>query len=140
MQSAKLCLFDDSENLTVVETFILFLCIKAGAGLISEVTMPVNLGVVHPDKIQYQFVETGFLLWRSIVHGIASSVEPANVTNANRMRVVSFAMCTRVRNGPAAFYRAVALDDVVIANIGKAASKMYSFYFLGSKRTAGTIG
>ena len=51
IQSAKLCLFHDFEDLTVIETLILFLCIEAGAGFIGEVTMPENFAVIHPDKI-----------------------------------------------------------------------------------------
>lgn len=51
IQSAKLCLFDNSQDLTVVETLILFLCIEAGAGFIGEVAMAVHLAVIHPDEI-----------------------------------------------------------------------------------------
>lgn len=51
IQSAKLCLFDDSQNLAVIETLILFLCIKAWTGFISKVAMAVHLAVIHPDKI-----------------------------------------------------------------------------------------
>lgn len=51
IQCAALCLFDNSQNLAVIETLILFLCIEAGTGFICEVAMAVHLAVIHPDKI-----------------------------------------------------------------------------------------
>jgi len=101
--------------------------------------MAVHLAVIHPHKIEQEFIKTGLLLWRSIVDGIAARVQAAYVTNANRVRVVSFAMSAWVRNRPTAFYRAVALDNVVIADVGKTSSEVHLLYFLGSESAAWAV-
>lgn len=51
IQSTFLCLFHDFQDLAVIKTFVLRLCIEAGAGFIGEVAMAVHLAVIHPDEI-----------------------------------------------------------------------------------------
>lgn len=55
------------------------------------------------------------------------------------MCVVTFAVSSRVRYGPAPFYRAIALNNVVIANIAETSSEVYLLYLFCTKRAAGTI-
>lgn len=56
IQCAALCLFDDSQDLAVIETIVLFLCIEAWTGLICKVVMAENFAMIHPHKIKQQLI------------------------------------------------------------------------------------
>ena len=73
--------------------------------------------VIHLAKIVDELGHRGLLFACPGVAGLAVSVEPADVSHTDRVRVMAFTVCARLADSATAFHGAVFVDNVMIANV-----------------------
>lgn len=86
----------DFEDDLPIQSGIFFRRIKARAGFIGIITVPVNSASIHRNQVREQLQQALLLLWRPVVLGLTVCVYSANVGNANAVSVVSVAVSSRL--------------------------------------------
>ena len=93
--------------------------VKTRASLFCIPIVTDYAAVIHLAKIVDELGHRGFLFPCPCVAGLAVSVEPADVRNADRVRVMTLAVCARLADSAASFHGAVFVDNVMIADVTK---------------------
>ncbi len=110
--------------------------VEAGAGTVGKLVVAVDGGDgVLFHQVMHQLEEGETLGFGAGVGGMSVGIEAADISDANALGVVTWAMGTDLFDGTASVDAAIGVDDVMIADVVPAEGTVVSPY--GFHRTDG---